>query len=538
MQQFEQGPEDFKSTDNSGQTSDALARDLTSADYESTFNNGDKDEDIYTADGQSIDFGKTDLYAQTSSENFNQGSTAQSAEGSTQLNRDVQDNADTAADTAQSEPVTAVDKFDFADSAKELFPRLDTDGNENLSNDELKEAMLDPSFKGQDAQTVAALFEASKDGTLKNMVRGDGFGISEHDLTEMDVQAEHGMTAFRSKMGAQKLVKGHGGEDGKLSREEIDQALTDGNLSERDRINLEFLQENFDLIDDGNDGLSTKDIKAYGDKAFDSKGMKQALKAESTINAVHREQVSDNPRELYANSDNPLESIQDPEAVVQQGPSCFFEASLLSVAQADPESVKNMIEANEDGSYTVTFPGDTDNPITVEAPTEAEMGEYHASAEAGQWGNIMQKAHGKYMQESYFRRHFHDLDGGDIPAEGNFGGEARLGETMKLLTGRDYDRDGFAITPLLNQQSLDLASSEQEMQTKLTKAFSGDDRAPVIASTAKPAHVYAITGFDGSGPDGGTVEFIDPLGGGKDQISVKEALKKFNAIAYGKGKDT
>lgn len=494
--------------------SPSLANEFSVDDFQTIFQNQPK-EDVLADNGTTIDFGKTDIYS------------AKTVDGQdeTKANDKKQEEA--------ARPQQVLNKLDFADHAKTMFPKLDSNEDGKLSHKELAKAMLDPSHKGQDAQTVAALYEASKDGNLEDMAESEGSGISKADLDKMDVEAEHGMAAFRSKF-ASKFTKSHGGEDGRLSKEEITQLLAQDNLSERDQINLKFLKDNYDLIDKDGNGLDAKEIKKYGDDQFNSDGMKLALKAESTIGLVSKEQTSKNSRELYANKDNPIESIQDPEAVKQSGSSCFFEASLLAVAQADPEAVKNMINKNDDGSYTVTFPGDKDNPVTVDAPTEAEMGEYHDSSKAGRWGNILQKAHGKYLQESYFRRHFKDFDGGNIPAEGNYGGEARLGETMKLLTGRDYDRDGFAVTPGLQKTSLDFASSPEELRNKLAESFNGDDKEPVVASTSKPAHVYAITGFDKNGADGGTIEFIDPLGGGKDYMSVKEAIKKFNAIAYSK----
>ncbi len=47
---------------------------------------------------------------------------------------------------------------------------------------------------------------------------------------------------------------------------------------------------------------------------------------------------------------------------------------LAAVAQMTPEIIKKMIVDNKDGTYTVTFPGNKDEPITISAPTETERG--------------------------------------------------------------------------------------------------------------------------------------------------------------------
>jgi len=47
----------------------------------------------------------------------------------------------------------------------------------------------------------------------------------------------------------------------------------------------------------------------------------------------------------------------DPNDVRQgQLGDCYFLATLASIAQQDPERIRNMVEANSDGTYTVWFP--------------------------------------------------------------------------------------------------------------------------------------------------------------------------------------
>src|SRR5262249_3430423 len=79
---------------------------------------------------------------------------------------------------------------------------------------------------------------------------------------------------------------------------------------------------------------------------------------------------------------------------------CYFLAAMDSMAATNPQGVKDMIKDNKDGSYTVTFPSDTKNPVTVGAPTDAELARYGQVGQDGTWPAILEKAYGKYSQDS------------------------------------------------------------------------------------------------------------------------------------------
>lgn len=62
-----------------------------------------------------------------------------------------------------------------------------------------------------------------------------------------------------------------------------------------------------------------------------------------------------------------------PDAIDQRTVGdCWFLSSVGAMASTPEgkESIKNMIEDNGDGTYTVTFP---DDPVTVDEPTQAEL---------------------------------------------------------------------------------------------------------------------------------------------------------------------
>src|SRR5262249_52466936 len=103
-------------------------------------------------------------------------------------------------------------------------------------------------------------------------------------------------------------------------------------------------------------------------------------------------------RKLFGSAVDPLKNIA-PEGVIQGGiGDCYFLAEIASLASspAGKQAIVDMIKVNDDGTYTVTFPGDPKNPITVSAPTDAELGRYAKGNFRGIWPAVLEKAYGKY----------------------------------------------------------------------------------------------------------------------------------------------
>jgi len=74
-------------------------------------------------------------------------------------------------------------------------------------------------------------------------------------------------------------------------------------------------------------------------------------------------------------------------------PDCKWQAHLASFAKANPEAVKKLIHDNNDGTYTVTFPGDKEHPETIEAPTPWEKATFSTPEYKGnEWALLIDKA--------------------------------------------------------------------------------------------------------------------------------------------------
>jgi hypothetical protein len=114
--------------------------------------------------------------------------------------------------------------------------------------------------------------------------------------------------------------------------------------------------------------------------------------------------------------------------------SCYFDAALASLASINPQSIRNMIRTNGDGTYTVTFPGAPNEPIRVTAPTDAEYALYGASSNEGEWASIMRKAYGEFCNRGFWRRSPANLSGGFTAVEGTDGG-SDFHAGLSILTG-------------------------------------------------------------------------------------------------------
>lgn len=229
--------------------------------------------------------------------------------------------------------------------------------------------------------------------------------------------------------------------DGYVSEEELDSAATATGEDEytgadavtiatlrRYRTNLEELSD--DEYFDENSGVTLADLRAYG----------EAL-------AKLREDGTPIPEELgglgymFQSSTDRLNG-SSPELVGEDGPdlasthqgsigSCSFHAAVGGMLdQGRGQDLMDMISENDDGTYTVTFPGA--EAVTVNAPTETELAMGATAGANGQWLTILEKAYGRSR----------DADAGmDVD-----GAPGSLVDAISTLTGNDTNRDLTAFT--------------------------------------------------------------------------------------------
>ena len=235
-----------------------------------------------------------------------------------------------------------------------------------------------------------------------------------------------------------------------------------------------------------------------------------------------------------------LNSPITPDAVHQGGlGDCYFLQAVSSVAAQDPEAIKKMIQDNHDGTYTVTFPGQPDKPITVNAPTQEELDRF-AHYQDGTYVSVLEKAH-RYLTGKT------DKDDGGDPAAG-----------LELMTGKKYhDEDIHKTNPGFWDFAVPIygiydtltggnQTSDDEVAKMLTKAFNNHEE--VGCGTGKNQgpigdHAWSVLGYD---PATQTVTLRNPwgylgfdpkkfpsvkdLGDGKFTMSLAEFHKNYEYI--------
>jgi len=240
---------------------------------------------------------------------------------------------------------------------------------------------------------------------------------------------------------------------------------------------------------------------------------------------------------VYATPENSIASIS-PHAI-RQGTlgDCSFLSVVAGIAETNPQAIEKMIRQNQDGTYTVTFPGDADHPVTVSAPTPTEMVLFNPAGKHGSWVTILEKAYGQYRNET----EKNDLGGileravdwvnsdNQLPSEGAATG-VPIAKNVELLTG---NKSEFLSTGL---ESRDLADV---LDHTLNGAIPGAVAAQVFDRKTPmnfPAnHAYSIIGFERNG-DGGILTIRNPWGLGSNtpegviHVTMADFRKNFDAV--------
>ncbi len=449
--------------------------------------------------------------------------------------------------TEDTGAVKSVNSADLKEKSEALFDKIDTDHDGFLSQTELSAAVQNDQFKGEDAQVVAALYDnRNKLQKLSNDEFGpENDGITKADLAEFDkleaAAVSENSSAFNAKKwmdNGENFKKADSDGDGFLSEKELDAALA--TAGDSDKQALEYLKKNFDKVQSTsndefgfeNDGITRKDITDNAKASRETDEAKLVREVNHDIESTAEGQHGTVVRDLYADKDNPINSI-NPEAIKQgQVGDCFFEASLASVAQKHPELIQKMIKDNGDGTYTVTFPGDPTHPVTVKAPTDAERGLYNGGSEHGSWASVLEKAYGQYLVEHQKV----GVDGKPVQEAMDDGGRDK--DVLKLLTGKEAKETDFGPKDeeKVKQEIMKAVREGKSICTAHTET-NGDELLGSDENTPdgfSKSHSYTVVGFDPNGPDGGTVIIRNPHGGeGKEgtiAVPMKQYMKNFNQI--------
>jgi hypothetical protein len=326
--------------------------------------------------------------------------------------------------------------------------------------------------------------------------------------------------------------------DGFISKAEIDKLLQDPSIKGDAAAALATLKAMIDTLqgfsDDEwgpeNDGVTLKDIEEYERRR--ASGKDKDARAVDNVYYYSKQRINGASRQLFAHG------VPDPKAA-QQGNvgDCYFIAAVVSKAASDPQAIKNMIKDNNDGTYTVTFPGQ--KPVKVTAPTDAEIANYSGAGADGIWLSVLEKAYGQLLNENAW------IFTTGSPQDAADGG-ASLSTGISAITGNSVDTDILSFT------SLDTTRNKLEKALKAGKVVTAGIRGnlPLIESDSRDnglpmGHAYSIIAYDRKSDmvtvrnPWGRGEPVDAQGRPKDgvddgifTIKLTEFDQYFSMIAY------
>jgi Ca2+-binding EF-hand superfamily protein len=316
-----------------------------------------------------------------------------------------------------------------------------------------------------------------------------------------------------------KHIDGNG--DNVVTRPELDKALKRKDWSEDQRKSLELFDKKFTKIAAASDDTVPMILTAggvYPPRVLYPQPEETSAGSPPDDNAVPKpepEWASIIDVEKYAgkgeqflNSVGKSLAIRDShmkEDAQGQTGSCFAVSTIQEVMSRNPEAINKMIKDNGDGTSTVTFPGDRENPLTVSNPTTAERALYSS----GEKTAILEKAFAlKQVNELADKSEYEGKDGKPkTPLQESLqrGGDAR--DFLGLLTGVEKP-----------EATIPEAASDEELRAFLAKS---NDSTKVMVTGSKEStdsgiiseHAYAITGFN---EKTGEVELRNPYNASVD----------------------
>jgi Ca2+-binding EF-hand superfamily protein len=395
---------------------------------------------------------------------------------------------------------------EFNQAAQSVLQKIEKHSNGRVTRDDLYRAMNDPKITGKEAQALAVLY-ASYDALAQlsgvkyagdPCITADGlkrFEQFQHNRTNANAFEDWAQDAFNVY-----------GKDGVLTRDELKKALR-SNPQDPDKTYLQYLDKHFDELVNALPGGSPNEITIANISQFYEQNQDVAT-ALATVNTFLNQTSipADTSTQLYGKG-TPEASI-GPDGV-KQNPSltdCYMLEPLQVLAQQHPEMLQKMIHKNEDGSYTVTFPGAPNNPIHVAPLTEAELRLFNHGGASGIWANVIEKAFGQMKTDESLLRTIGEALGlyNKTPEEilTDLGSPA---EAIKLLTGQ-------------NATSAETATwTDAQMKAAMERALA-EHKILILGTNGSPAqgilplHAYAVVGLKPDGHGGQIVELREPTG--------------------------
>lgn len=436
--------------------------------------------------------------------------------------------------------VEQVKDDDFAAKAENLISRIGVNGRVNRND--LSKALQDPSYTGEDAQIIAALYQNfDRLKVVGSNGRWFDESISAEDLAEYHKIQQIYNRKFSEAIEAKSWTELHFTQldkngNGALSHSELSTAKLEPATTGMDKTEIDYLLSHFKKLRNEEE-IKSSDIDAYFNSLLnENDGSKLTLGVWSSCFKVHENQIAHYPKSLYASKDPLLSIVPD---AIKQGSigDCYFLAPLASIANSEPETIARSIHDNGNGTFTVRFAACPNEPITVGTPSEAEMGLFNHAGPYGVWASVMEKAYGAFCQRYFWRRSIDNLITDGVPESAADGG-GFMEYPLALISGRHVDWH------LVN------LCSEQKMAQLLESALCGPKRKAVSVGINRDffsdytsdgfyrRHVYSVLNFiPASKGSEAQVVVRNPWGGKADtpdgviRIPLKSFMQDFSRMA-------
>lgn len=232
-------------------------------------------------------------------------------------------------------------------------------------------------------------------------------------------------------------------KDGYISSREVAKAVGDKRLVRDSDKLLALIDgfEGFDHLGVPDNKLSKGEIAVLKRRA-DEPGIKEAFKIFDEAAKIELSKINQN---LWGEFKNPKDAIKSD--AISQGNigDCWLMGSIAAVADRIPDKIEKMIKENGDGTFTVTFPGLKEKPVTIEAPTLAELYLYAKSRKYGTWVAVLEKAAAKAINDHLAKKQ-------DVDIVALHGGDPAV--ALTLLTGDPAPRLDTSSKNFLDQLRL------------------------------------------------------------------------------------
>lgn len=228
-------------------------------------------------------------------------------------------------------------------------------------------------------------------------------------------------------------------DNGFISQEELLQKLQDPSIQGADAAlvaalfrYIEDLEElHDDEFGDENDGITLQDFQNLATDETLSNYLNWTYEQGLT----RLEQYSDH-RDHQGHLLPPQDISEINHLNLEQGANgdCYFLAALDGLAYHRPQEIIDMIQTNEDGTFTVQF---GEESVTIEPPTDAELALYARESSGQPWVAIIEKAYALYRNENRWFDY-------DNPYDASSGG--LLSQGINHATGSSTDTDFLDVT--------------------------------------------------------------------------------------------